>query len=159
MNIQLLLTFIGLSIVNVILQTVKSIATVKCGKWVAAIINAVTFFVYTIVTVYTMCDLPLFLKAGVVALTNLIGVFIVKAFEEKFRKDKLWKIECAIRNERVEDFVNIFSATKIPFTVLDTSGSRTIVNIYASTQKQSATVKNIADSFNVKYFITESKSL
>lgn len=32
MNTNLLLTFIALNIVNVILQTVKSIATVKCGK-------------------------------------------------------------------------------------------------------------------------------
>ena len=32
MDIRLLTTFIGLNIANVIIQTVKSIATVKCGK-------------------------------------------------------------------------------------------------------------------------------
>lgn len=41
MNIQLLLTFIILNILNVIIQTIKSIATVKCGKGIASIINAV----------------------------------------------------------------------------------------------------------------------
>ena len=51
MNITLLITFIVLSIVNVILQTVKSIVTVKCGKFSASIVNAVAFGLYTIVTV------------------------------------------------------------------------------------------------------------
>ena len=39
----LLLTFIILNILNVIIHTVKSIATVKCGKTAAAIINAVAY--------------------------------------------------------------------------------------------------------------------
>ena len=74
MNITLLITFIVLSIVNVILQTVKSIVTVKCGKFSASIVNAVAFGLYTVVTVYTMCDLPLMIKALIVALCNLISL-------------------------------------------------------------------------------------
>ena len=90
MNGTLLLTFILLNIANVIIQTVKSIATLKCGKGVAAIVNAVAFGLYTIVTVYLMCDLDLYLKAGIVALCNLVGVYVVKWCEEKARKDRLW---------------------------------------------------------------------
>ena len=41
MDNRLLITFIMLNIVNVIIQTVKSLATVKCGKSVAALVNAV----------------------------------------------------------------------------------------------------------------------
>ena len=52
MNTKLLLVFILLNIANVIIQTIKSIATVKCGKGVAAVVNAVAFGLYTIVTVY-----------------------------------------------------------------------------------------------------------
>ena len=55
MDTKLLLVFIGLNIANVIIQTVKSIATVKCGKGVAAIVNAVAYGLYTVVTVYLMC--------------------------------------------------------------------------------------------------------
>ena len=40
---KLLIIFIVLNIFNVILQTVKSICTVKCGKTVAAIVNAVAY--------------------------------------------------------------------------------------------------------------------
>ena len=89
MDGTLLLIFIGLNIANVIIQTVKSIATLKCGPGVAAIVNAIAFGLYTIVTVYMLCDLSLWLKALIVALCNLVGVYVVKWCEVKARKDKL----------------------------------------------------------------------
>jgi hypothetical protein len=64
MNYELLITFTVLNIINVIIQTVKSIATVKCGKVAASVVNAVAYGLYTIVVVYTMADLPLMMKAG-----------------------------------------------------------------------------------------------
>ena len=94
---KLLITFIILNIFNVIIQTVKSIATVKCGKTAAAIINAVAYGLYTIVTVYMLCELDLWVKALIVAVCNLIGVYIVKLVEEESRKDKLWKVEATIK--------------------------------------------------------------
>ena len=101
----LLLTFIILNILNVIIQTVKSIATVKCGKTAAAIINAVAYGLYTVVTVYMMCELELWLKALIVALANLIGVYVVKLLEEKARKDKLWRVEATIPREEAEQMI------------------------------------------------------
>ena len=56
MNEKLFITFVILNIVNVIIQTVKSLATVKCGKTVASIVNAVAYGLYTVVVVYTVCD-------------------------------------------------------------------------------------------------------
>ena len=73
MNLELFGTFVGLNIINVIIQTVKSICTVKCGKGVAALVNALAYGLYTIVTIYMLCDLDLWVKAGVVALCNLIA--------------------------------------------------------------------------------------
>ena len=49
---KLLIIFIVLNIVNVIVQTFKSLATVKCGKTVASVVNAVAFGIYTVVLVY-----------------------------------------------------------------------------------------------------------
>ena len=51
---NLLILFIVLNIANVILQTAKSICTVKCGKLVAAIANAIAYGLYTVVIVYTV---------------------------------------------------------------------------------------------------------
>ena len=79
-----------MNILNVVIQTIKSIATIKCGKTAAALINALAYGLYTYIVVLTMCDLPLLAKCLIVAGCNFVGVWVVKYFEEKARKDKLW---------------------------------------------------------------------
>lgn len=162
MNIELLITFIILSVVNVILQTIKSIATMKCGKTLAAIVNAVAFGLYTIVLVYTNCDLPLYLKAIIVALCNLVGVWIVKYFEEKARKDKLWKVEATIFNEGIDpeydDCIVELKQSGVPMNYIDIT-KYILINCYCATQADSAKVKTILDKYNAKYFVSESKTL
>ena len=154
---NLLVTFIILNIINVILQTVKSIVTVKCGKVVASLTNAIAFGLYTIVTVYTMCELPLMIKAGIVALTNLIGVFIVKLIEEKTRKDKLWKVEATVFSK---DICLDLEVKNIAYNCLTTNRhNEFIINCYCKTQAESVIVKAILKEYNAKYFVTESKIL
>lgn len=162
MNTKLLLVFIALNIANVIIQTVKSIATVKCGKMSAAVINAVAYGLYTIVTVYLMCELNLYLKAGIVALCNLVGVYVVKLIEEKARKDKLWKVEATIRNEGIDphydDCLVALRDADIPHNYID-ANKYLIINVYCATQAESRVTKAILDQYNAKYFVSESKSL
>ena len=74
MNNTLLWVFIGLNVANVIIQTIKSIATIKCKPMSAAVINAVAYGLYTVVLVYMVCDLPLWAKVVVVGGANLVGV-------------------------------------------------------------------------------------
>lgn len=156
---ELLITFIALNILNVIIQTVKSIATVKCGKTVAAIINAIAYGLYTVVTVYMMCELPLMWKAGIVALCNLIGVWVVKWAEEKARKDKLWKVEATVNTmEEAQEIVALLADAKIPHNYIDIN-RYVLINCYCSTQKQSHNVKAVLDLYNAKYFVSESKNL
>ena len=157
MDTQLLIIFIILNILNVIIQTIKSIATVKCGKMVASLINAVAYGLYTVVTVYMMCELSLGLKALIVALCNLIGVYVVKWAEEKARKDKLWKVEATIPNEW-KDAVN-FDLKDIPHSYIEGIGKYTIFNFYCATQKDSAKVRDIINQYDAKYFVSESKNL
>lgn len=155
---NLLLTFIILNIINVIIQTIKSIATVKCGKGAAAIINALAYGLYTIVVVYTLCDLPLMWKAGIVAICNLVGVWVVKYFEEKARKEKLWKVEATINKQDFEVNKELLALFKVPHNYIDI-GKYVILNFYCATCKQSETVKNLLDEMNAKYFVAESKIL
>ncbi len=157
----LLLTFIVLNILNVIIQTVKSIATVKCGKTAAAIINAVAYGLYTVVTVYMMCELELWLKAVIVAVANLIGVYVVKLLEEKARKDKLWKVEATLLNQNLgenDDCIIELRENNISFNYIDIN-KYLIINCFCATQKESATVKSILDKYNAKYFVSETKIL
>ena len=160
---KLLILFIVLNIVNVILQTFKSIATVKCGKLSASIINAVAYGLYTVVLVYTNCELNLWAKVAVVAVTNLIGVYIVKLIEEKLRKDKLWKIEFTVKNNGNGDLVktinNLLEEKEVSHYYSNIDEKYTIFNCYCATQAESLIVKQIVEQFKAKYFANETKIL
>ena len=156
---NLLITFIILNILNVIIQTVKSIATIKCGKGAAALVNAVAYGLYTVVTVYMMCELELWLKALIVAVANLIGVYVVKYFEEKSRKDKLWKVEATVLRGWTKELHRALVVAEIPHNYLENVGKYTLFNIFCETQAQSTKAKHILDSFEAKYFVSESKNL
>ena len=159
---SLLTTFILLNILNVIIQTVKSLATVKCGKTVAALVNAVAYGLYTIVVVYMMCDLSLYVKAGIIALCNLVGVWVVKFIEEKLRKDKLWKIEATFNkkdtngNDLISDLINYRNILQYNYIDLE---KYYIINFYCATQNESAIAKEFIEKYNGKYFASESKIL
>ena len=153
---KLLILFIILNVANVIIQTVKSIATIKCGKTVAAVVNAVAYGLYTVVVVYTVCDLPLWIKVLVVAVANLVGVYVVKWFEEKSRKDKLWKVECTIPTQ----YTNAvdFDLKSVPHSYITISDKHTLFNFYCATQKDTQKVKDITKQYDAKYFVTEAKT-
>lgn len=160
MNNNLLVTFIVLNIINVILQTVKSLCTVKCGKAAAATVNAIAYGLYTVVIIYTVCDLPLITKAIVVALCNLVGVYIVKLLEEKTKKDKLWEIKTTFKYRHTNEVIDFLNSANIPYNYfIDETEKYTVFNIYCATQKESASVKEIITRFNAKYFVSESKTL
>ena len=154
----LLLTFILLNIANVIIQTIKSIATIKCGKGVAAIVNAVAFGLYTVVTVYMMCELPLATKALIVAGCNLVGVYVVKYFEEKARKDKLWKVEVTIPAEQAGQMIEDCKYYGFTYNYVNIE-KWYLFNFYCPTQKDTANVRKLLHSYDAKYFVTESKNL
>lgn len=160
MDTKLLITFIILNISNVIIQTIKSIATVKCGKGVAAIVNAIAFGLYTIVTVYLMCELPLYWKAIIVALCNLVGVYVVKWCEEKARKDKLWKIEATFSHDEniITDLKEWANTNNIGYKYNDIVKYFEI-DFYSNTQKESSLIKKFIEAHNGKYFVSESKTL
>ena len=160
---EMLIIFIVLTILNVVIQTNKSIATIKCGKVVASLVNAVAYGLYTYVIFFTSCEgIDLHAKALITAFANLVGVYVVKFFEEKARKDKLWKVECTIPISQVERLKNLFNqyATDIPYNYIDIQ-KYCIFNFYCATQAQSATVKTLLEqgNFNAKYFVSESKTL
>ena len=158
MEMKLLVLFIVMNIVNVVIQTVKSICTIKCGKAVAAIVNAVAYGLYTYIVVLTMCDLPLLAKCLIVAGANFVGVYVVKLIEEKARKDKLWKVEATVLPGRAEWLISRLTEQHIPFNYIDVE-KYVIFNIYCATQNESSIAKAHLDVANAKYFVSESKTL
>ena len=145
MDMKLLWLFIILNIVNVVLQTVKSIATIKCGKTVASLINAVAYGLYTVVVVYTVCDLDLWVKVAVVALANFVGVYVVKLIEEKARKDKIWLVKMTVPTEHAERAKYFLEQANIPFTYYDLN-KYFVFDTFCETQAETATATKICST-------------
>ena len=158
MNINLLLFFIVLNVVNVILQTVKSLLTTKGNKWSAAFGNAIAYGVYTVLLVFMTCELSLLAKVFIVGGCNLVGVFVVKLAEEKIQKDRLWKIELTIDKEDGEALAEQLAADGISFnwTTLD---KWALFNCYCPTRHESHIVRETANLYDAKFFANEAKIL
>ena len=149
------------TIINVILSTVKSIITIKGGKLAAALTNAITYGFYTYVIILTNdAGLSTGIKMLITAAANFIGVFLVKYFEEKRRKDKLWKVEATIpHNEQLLTEARVrFKMANIPFNYIDIE-KYYIINCFCASQSQSGTAKLILDDIHAKYFVSETKIL
>lgn len=155
---NLLILFIVLNAINVVTQTIKSICTIKCGKLAAALVNAIAYSIYTVVIVYMNCDLSLWEKVVVVGACNFAGVYVVKVLEQKFTKDKLWKVEATILKADFDNKKGLFESIEVPHNYIDID-KYVIINFYCSTQAQSVDVKKFIDECNAKYFVSETKTL
>lgn len=103
MNTSFILLFCGISLFNVIMQTVKSLCTVRCSTFVAACVNALTYAVYVYVIVYTNADgLTLWGKALITAGANFIGVYIANfIFKKVFSGAVAWVVSVSVRHPDV----------------------------------------------------------
>ena len=153
-----ILLFALCTAVNVILSTIKSILTVKGGKFSASFINAITYGFYSYVIVLTSADgMPIWVKMAITSGCNFVGVYLVKWIEEKARKDKLWKVELTVPT-RYTNTID-FDLHDVPHSYIELSDKHTLFNFYCATQKESAKVKAIANQYEAKYFVAESKNL
>lgn len=150
------LVFLASSVLNVVLNTIKSIVTVKGSTTAAAIINAVTFGFYTVV-VKQIADFDLAVTVPVTVIANLLGVYLAKFILNLFKKDKLWRISCTIPEKK---HVNMGIITKklleynIEYTSIPYNGGE-ILDIFSKTQGESTLIKEIITTNNIKYTIYE----
>ena len=158
MDYEFLLVFVGLSIVNVVFSTIRSIVTINGSKAVASLISGGYFAFYNVMMIYTVADFPMWQKCVITFVCNVVGVWFVKWGEEKARKDKLWKVEATIDKAEFETNKELLDLFKVPHNYIDI-GKYVILNFYCSTGKQSETVKSLLSEMNAKYFVAESKSL
>ena len=159
-DVGLLAGFVTLTIVNVVLQTARVIITVKGGVFLSSLISAIAFGFYVIIIVWTVCDLPLWMKVVVTAMANFIGTYLVKWLELKVRKQRLWLVDVVIFKKNIKyatDFLNQngiwFSQTPI------TNSESTMFHIYSNTQDESRLIRKLLAKFHAKYVVVESKSL
>lgn len=153
-----LILFFILSMLNVVFSTIRSIALIKGSNFTASITSGGYFAFYNIVLLYTVADFPMWEKCLITFTCNVVGVWLVKFFEKKFQKEKLWKIEATVQHAFSEQFQKHLDLAKIPYSYIDID-RYCIFNIYCDTKADSALVKDLVSSVGAKYFASESKSL
>lgn len=160
MNYDFLLVFIGLSIVNVIFSTIRSLVVNNGGKFSASLLSGGYFAFYNIMMVYTVADFPMWQKCVITFVCNVVGVFLVKWAEEKARKDKLWKVEATFKHDDnlIAELKEWGKVNDIGFKYNDIVKYYEI-DFYSHTQAESVIIKDFINKHNGKYFVAESKSL
>jgi hypothetical protein len=159
MNYNFLIAFIGLSIINVVFSTIRSIITINGDKTVASLISGAYFAFYNVMMIYTVADFPMWQKCLITFVCNVVGVWLVKWGEEKARKDKLWEVRGTLTTP-----INCVAVCKdlneanIPYNYIDVN-KYIIFNCYCATQADSVKVKKILNDWEMKYFVAESKTL
>lgn len=155
-----ILIFTIATVINVTLSTIRSLCTIKGGKWLSATTNAICYGFYPLVVMLTAKDtVDILVNMLITAIANFVCVWLIKFFEEKATKDKLWKIEVTVPNEVEGDLHYDLSVNSIPHNYISNIGKYSIFNIYCETQVESQKAKDLLNHYEVKYFVSESKIL
>ena len=153
---KFLITFIILSIINVVFSTIRSITTIKSGKTVASLISGGYFAFYNIMLIYTVADFPMWEKCLITFICNVIGVWIVKFFEEQMRKDKLWLVKITVPKNNFNSTLIELNKSNISFSYNDIT-KYVVFDCYCNTQNETKKVIEICKNNNGKMFATENK--
>ena len=158
--LKFVLIFTVCSLVNVMLNTVKTIIMYRNDKLSSAFINSITYGFYVILVVLMAGEMSLWVKVVITAGTNFVGVWLSMCIMDRFHKDKLWEVRVTSSVEDGAEIEKLLINAKIGYTKLQTANHvRVVFNIYCPDQKTSAAVRQILNRFNVKYFVSETKSL
>ena len=153
---KIIIIFALATLINVLLSTIRSITTIKSNKWIAGLVNAISYGFYTWLVVLTVADFNLWIKVGITAIANFIGVWLIKFVEEKARKDKLWLVKITIPKENAEKAKFWLKTWEIPYSYVDIE-KYVVFDTYCATQKDTEFAIKVCDMFNGKKFATESK--
>ena len=155
---QIIVAFLIAQFINVVLSTLKSVMTIKGGKNVAAIMNAVAYGFNTVV-IKSLVQVDLFVALSITMVTNLIGVYFGLTLVEKLRKDQLWKITATVPTQQLKDFKKDLLQKDISFITYETKwDAYKVVDIFSSRREESKTIKEIFKSYKVKYTINTSSA-
>ena len=157
MTLKIAFIFLSISFIYVVMQTIKTILTVKGSTFSAASSNAITYAFYTLV-LKQVADLPLTITIPVTLISNFFGVYLANYILQKTRKDKLWKITATIKTEQELAQIRILMRKyELRVNIFRTINNSYVVDFFSYSQKESANIKYICDTYNLKYIVTEAE--
>lgn len=153
---NILLLFTALTIINVVLQTIKSLCTIRCTTFISACVNALAYGLYTFVIFYTTADgLGLWTKAAITAVANFFGIYIANfIFKKVFSQTTRWKVEVSIPIISVSQFERDMYKHKIEYYCCGYYAGWKSYALFSEDKRQSKIIKNILPE-GTKYNIVE----
>lgn len=154
--LKLIITYLIFQTVYVILNTLKSILTIKSTKTVAATASAITYAVYVFVLIYTVADFSIWIKAALTAITNFVGTIISMWLLERIRKDKLWEITATIKTNNLNEIITKLDKMNISYNYNNTNKMAVwVFHCYCKTKDDSAKLKTILTEYKARYIVHE----
>ena len=154
--------FVILNFVNVLINTARSLTTIKGGKWIASVMNALCYGYYTVIIVITATyEMPLLIKCFAVAFVNFVGVFTIKFCEEKMQKDRMWIYNATAKvcDSELLKVVDLLNNAEIKLVYSKVAENLFTLQIFSNTQKESEMIKSILDNYSIKYCAIETKEI
>jgi hypothetical protein len=149
--------FALMTVINVTLSTIRSLCTIKGGKWLSATTNAICYGFYPLIVMLTAKGtVGIVVNMIITAIANFVCVWLIKLVEEKARKDKLWLVKITIPKEHFEKAKFWLKTWEIPYSYVDIE-KYVVFDTYCATQKDTEYAIKVCDMFNGKKFATESK--
>lgn len=155
-----ILIFTIATIINVTLSTIRSLCTIKCGKWLSALTNALCYGFYPLIVMLTARGtVGIIVNMIITGVVNFVCVWIIKFIEQKARKDKLWLVKATVLRGYTKQISHLLNNMDIPHNYVENVGKYTLFNIFCATQKESRIAKDILERYKAKYFASEGKVL
>lgn len=156
-----LIVFVSLTTMNVVLNTARVILTIKGNAFVSALISALAFGFYAIMTIVIVSSpLDNWVKGLITALVNFAGTYLVKCVEARVRRQRLWLVDVVIYKKNLKYATDFLNKNGIWFSRTPISNSEShMFHIYSNTQDESRLIRKLLSKFHAKYVVVESKSL
>ena len=156
---KMLALYVVFNLVNVVFATVKSLATIKCSKSVSAIINGLYYALYytVIINLAVIDGIPMALKAVIIAVENVIGVYIASAlFERMFSKDIRWEVRVSLPAIEAPYFITKLAEHNLDYYICGSYEDWVVYSVFCDNKEDSRALKNAMPSA-AKYNIVEDR--
>lgn len=147
------LYFFLISLVNVILSSIKSICTVRYGRGINVLTNVISYSFYTVVVKQT-ASLPLEITVVATAIANALGVWLSYVILDRLQKERLWKIEVVVPKRYTE--VIHTTLNYISHDYIDV-GPKTLFNFYCNSKAETKEVISQSKKYKGRFFAVENK--
>lgn len=151
--------YIIFNLVNVIFSTVRSLATIKSDRKVAALINGGYFALYyaIIIKLAVVEGIPMWEKATIIFVENVIGVYLADWLYNKFfTKDVRWEVRVSVPLLEGPHFEEELHTYQLEYYQCGGTDEWVAYAVFCDDRNASTRLKNILPS-EAKYNIVEDR--